>query len=469
MKKIYILTIACSSLILGSCDKALDLKPTEFIVEDKAFQNLNDLNQATLGVYAAINTEEIIYTNTLMADETRLSNQNTGQGQGAFKWQHDASVLGGDLTANWFSSYRAIDRANKALNAIDKVVAFNPTEEARKLVLKGELLTLRALAHFELVRMYSQGYNSSDISVPLVNSVILPDRASYPARNTVGQVLTSVKADLQQAKTLIPAVQTDIYRISRLTITATQARIALYEKDWSNAITFSTEIINALPLANAATYPTIFTDVSNAEVVFKLRRNVSTARPGDLWQRVSSNFDVFFAVSNKLLQTFSSPTRDVRYRVNVRLDATRPEPELVNKYPGVPGLLGFQDIKFYRTSEMFLIRAEAYAETTGSIALGFADLNSLRAARITNYVPVIITDKNLLINEIYNERFIELAFEGHRYFDLKRRNLTITRLASDRNNAPEAISLPSSNFRYILPLPQSETFANTNLVNNPNY
>ena len=469
MKYKYILTISFAAFLLGSCDKKLELVPTDIIVESTAFQTVNDLNQGTLGAYSALSTENILYTNTLMADEVRISAQNTGQGQGAFKWQHDSSTLGGDLTAAWVSSYRTIDRANKTLDAIPKVVANNTTEAATKNVLRGELLTIRALAHFDLVRMYSRGYNGSDLAVPLVNSVVLADKSLYPTRSTVAQVLASIKADLATAKTLIPATQTDIYRVSRLTISATQARIALYEKDWDNAITFSTEVINALPLAEISAYANVFRDVVNTEVVFKLRRNVSTVRPGELWQR-ASNGDVFFAVSNKLLQSVNSTT-DVRYGVLVKIDNTKPEPQLVNKYPGISGQIGIQDIKYYRTSEMYLIRAEANAEknTPASIALGLADLNTLRSKRITAYVPVVITDKTLLTDAILAERFIELAYEGHRFFDLKRKGLSVSRITADLNNAPEAITLPTTNFRYVLPIPQAEIFANTSVSQNPGY
>ncbi|WAC41885.1 RagB/SusD family nutrient uptake outer membrane protein [Pedobacter sp. SL55] len=469
MKYKYLLTMASIVLLLGSCGKKLDLRPTDIIVESTAFQTVTDLNQGLLGAYSALNAENIIYTNTLMADESRLSAQNTGQGQGAFKWQHDASTLGADLTANWVNSYRAIDRANKVLAAIPRVIANTPSEVARKEVIRGELLTIRALAHFDLVRMYSRGYNPSDVAVPLVNDVVLPDRATYPARSTVSEVLTSLKADLVTAKSLLPASQPDIYSISRLTVSATQARIALYEKDWDNAIGFSTEVINALPLAEASAYPSIFRDAVNTEVVFKLRRNVSTTRPGELWQR-ASNGDVFFAVSNKLLSSINAAT-DVRYGVLVKIDNTKPEPQLVNKYPGASGQIGIQDIKYYRTSEMYLIRAEANAEknTPASIALGLADLNTLRSKRISAYTPLVITTSAALVDAVLAERFVELAYEGHRFFDLKRKNLPVSRIASDLNNAPEAITLLPTNFRYTLPLPQSETFANTNLVNNPLY
>ena len=469
MKKKYILCLLFLAIVASSCQKALDLKPTDSILEEVAITTVSDLEQATLGAYAALAQENILYVNTLMSDESRLSNENTGQGQFAYKWQHSSDIGGDDLTAHWTTSYRVIDRANKALTAASNMMGTNPADESRKNRFKGELLALRAIAHFDLFRLYSKGYEPSDLSVPVVISPIPADKSAYPSRSTVAQVIAQVKADLTEAKSLIPASQTDIYRLSRTTVTATQVRVALYTKNWDEAITLSTEVINLVPLASRNVYPQIFTDQSNAEVVFKLRRNVSTVRPGDLWQR-SSNGDVFYAVSNKLLQAVN-PTADVRYGVLVKINNTKPEKELVNKYPGSTGQVGIQDIKFYRTSEMYLIRAEAYAEKgdAASLALAASDLNTLRNQRITGNTPMLFTSKAQAIDAIYAERFVELAYEGHRYFDLRRRNMTITRLSSDLNNAPEAKELKPDNYRYILPIPQVEIFANKNIEQNPQY
>jgi hypothetical protein len=119
---------------------------------------------------------------------------------------------------------------------------------------------------------------------------------------------------------------------------------------------------------------------------------------------------------------------------------------------------------------MMLIRAEARAEQNKISGANSAesDLNALRAARITGYTPVTLANKDQAITEILQERFKELAFEGHRFFDLKRRGLPITRLAADAPNAP-AQQLQAGNFRFVLPIPQPEILANTLMEQNPGY
>jgi hypothetical protein len=115
---------------------------------------------------------------------------------------------------------------------------------------------------------------------------------------------------------------------------------------------------------------------------------------------------------------------------------------------------------------MYLIRAEARAESTGD---GAADLNALRAARITGYSNAIFVDKPALIDAIYTERFKELAFEAHRFYDLRRRNLPIERLAIDAQNASGAVTLLPTRAQYALPIPSTEVLINKNTVQNPNY
>ncbi|WP_235324431.1 RagB/SusD family nutrient uptake outer membrane protein [Pedobacter lusitanus] len=139
---------------------------------------------------------------------------------------------------------------------------------------------------------------------------------------------------------------------------------------------------------------------------------------------------------------------------------------LVNKYAGTTATPGLTDIKMFRTGEMYLIRAEAEAESTGDAA---GDLNNLRAARIKDYQPAGFTGKDDLINAIYIERFKELAFEGHRFFDLKRRNLPVQRLPEDAINTSGAVKLLPAQAQYAFPIPALEISVNKNTFQNPNY
>jgi hypothetical protein len=125
-------------------------------------------------------------------------------------------------------------------------------------------------------------------------------------------------------------------------------------------------------------------------------------------------------------------------------------------------------MKACRISEMYLIRAEAYAKRTApDLAAGAADLNTLRASRITGYVDENFVTATSLVDAVLQERFKELAFEGFRLFDLKRNNLPVERLASDASPAWQ--TLPASSNLFVLPIPRTEINANPNMVQNPGY
>ncbi|WP_431294228.1 RagB/SusD family nutrient uptake outer membrane protein [Pedobacter sp. P26] len=140
---------------------------------------------------------------------------------------------------------------------------------------------------------------------------------------------------------------------------------------------------------------------------------------------------------------------------------------LVNKYiGGTSSAPGLSDVKQFRTGEMYLIRAEARAETTGDAA---GDINTLRAARINGYVNAVFADKTALISAIYDERYKELAFEGHRFFDLRRRNMVIERTAADVAATQSALTLSPTQAQYALPIPATEISVNKNIIQNPKY
>jgi hypothetical protein len=114
---------------------------------------------------------------------------------------------------------------------------------------------------------------------------------------------------------------------------------------------------------------------------------------------------------------------------------------------------------------MYLIRAEARANSSQE-ALGLADLNTLRAARINGFVPGTETGVALAA-AIALERRKELFMEGHRWFDLKRTTRVIDRVTV---SAPTTqVTLQSNRREWTWPVPQGERDANTNMTQNVGY
>lgn len=452
-------TIIFSLLLLTvSCTK-LDFKPTDTIDPGKAFRNIGDINMGLIGAYALLDNTMII-NNSIVSDEVTLPTENTVSNTDAYRWLYTGSS--GSVTALYGTYYQAIDRINRTIAGMD-LLTFTGDDVATSNRYRGELIALRAFMHFELLRAYAASYQNGALGVKYLRTSTF----EFLARDNFETSVAATKADLIAAKALIPASFTDKSRITKIAVSAIQARLALYEKNWADAITYSTEVINALPLATKTQFPTIWTDASDTEVAWKAKRVATDSRTGDVYYRQSGGI-VLYAPSSKLIATFDK-VNDLRYAAYIKFDATRTGTKsqyLVNKYAGTTAVPGLADIKLFRTGEMYLIRAEAEAESTGDAA---GDLNALRAARITGYANVTFADKAALITAIYDERFKELAFEGHRFFDLKRRNLPVERLAIDAVNASGAVTLLPTKAQYSFPLPAQELAINKNAVQNPNY
>jgi hypothetical protein len=206
----------------------------------------------------------------------------------------------------------------------------------------------------------------------------------------------------------------------------------------------------------------IWTDETEAEVWLRLKR-VGTG-VGTLWQ--DTNGDVFFEPSEKLKSQYDR-TADIRFPSYFLIGNTAGDTALIRKFYSSPRGPKIVDPKFMRTAEMFLIRAEGRAENNDLVGAA-SDINTLRAARITGYVPVVFATKDQAIREILTERYKELPYEGFRFFDLKRRGLGVERLASDVGSAQWQNLAATSNLM-VLPIPQSEILANPKFTQNPGY
>ncbi|WP_345953386.1 RagB/SusD family nutrient uptake outer membrane protein [Mucilaginibacter sp. PAMB04168] len=463
IKKLYkTYTLILSILILSASCTKLDLQPTDIIDPTKAYRNINDINMGILGVYALLDYTQISLNATVTDEATYPTENNVGNSD-AYRWLYNPSS--GSVTSLYITYYQAIDRANRTIEGLE-ALTFTGADAATANRYKGELLALRAYLHFELLRAYAASYQAGALGVPYMKV----SGIGYPARDNFEVVVNNAKADLAEAKTLMPSTSTDKTRISNRTIVAAiQARVALYEKNWTDAVTYSSEVITAIPLATKAQFPGIWTDANDNEVVWKLKRvGTNDSRVGDFFFRQTGGI-VLYAPALKLINTFDQ-VNDLRYPAYIKFDATRTGTKsqyLVNKYIGgtstAPGLT---DVKLFRTGEMYLIRAEARAESTGDAA---ADLNALRTARINGYTNSTFGDKQALIDAIYTERYKELAFEGHRFYDLRRRNLSVQRLAADATNASGAVTLLPTQAQYAFPIPAQEVLINKNTIQNPKY
>jgi starch-binding outer membrane protein, SusD/RagB family len=475
-------SLLTTTLLLSSCGDVLNIEPTHLLTTTNAFQNLDDVEQHLNGAYQQFQGGGY-YGNSygvladMMAEDLYETSESLGNFRANVDWLYVAND--GLVSGAWISPYGLINDVNLLIVNVDRFKEDVPNRKNRIL---GQAYAMRALAHFDLLRYFGQSYdrNSTALGIPIK----LKSEVTNPTRNTVKEVYDQIYADLAKARTQLGSVDkaintaTNRRKLDQIGVDAIQARVALYAKDYQTAITSATNAINSpLDLATSAGFPTIWSqDAVANEVIWSIAYLPGEGRPGG---------NVFFSVNNRLsfrpapeLISLYNTSTDIRYSsyfsktLNFSSGPNRTGIDVPIKYLGrSPATDGVIDFKVFRIAEMYLIRAEARAVSgsDGGDAGAMADLNALRASRITGYVNQNLTGSQLK-DAIAIERRKELFIEGHRWFDIRRAGLGINRGAGFGAPATRA-SLSAGNFRFVWPIPQDEIIANTAMATqqNPGY
>jgi len=482
-KNIYIGLGLASVLTLSACKKVIEIEPEFQRERAQLFTNLTDYEYSLTGAYALLRqtgyfgsgaqtTSTWANLPDMMADNLVQTGEDLANWQQQTNWQYVTTE--DDITVAWLAAFSVIRQANITLNNIDQ---FAGKEQTRVNRIKGQALAIRAMAHFDVLRYWGENYdrNSTALGVPYVTT---EDIDVKPSRLTVKASYDSIFRDMLQAEVMLGSVDKAINTaavksgIDRNAVRALLARMYLYAKDYVKAEEYATLGITALPLASRTAFPLIWKDESRAEVFFAVSFNAGEGSPSSGAHNAPSNRNRF-RPANPLIALYDQ-ANDVRFPAYFASRASgtnRPILEfagstrkIMNKFIGRGLFLdNVVDWKVIRTGELYLIRAEARAMQAGKEALGLADLNALRAARVTGAVPLVLTGQ-ALINEIQVERRRELFGEGHRWFDLRRMNESITR--TDRSLTSTRLSLPSTAREWVWPIPQGEIDANPNMQQN---
>ena len=453
MKRINIIASLVAVLLLTThC--SLDLEPIDAIGDSKAFQTIEDLEKGLVGVMVGIEGHSQIGEGDRASDDLRYAATNTGQGVQVHNWTYNASTS--DMGTIWDFNAALVDRANRILAVADKF----DSEDATVKRVKAELLFLRAYGHFEIARIYCKNYDAND---PLGIPYKMESGVTKPARLPQGVVYANIIADIEAA---IPNLNEDHegnYFATKAAAYALKARVGLYMRDWTMAINAADEVLGyGFRLATREEFPGIWDDAmaDDVEVVFRVGRLSATL--GAYYTR-TSNGDVFFHPSYDLMNQYE--VGDIRSQLY--FDVNEKGQDIVKKHDGRPNdKPNVVDLKVFRVAELMLIKAEAEIEQDNLD--GAADiLNDLRSNRIETPVVLSFSNGAEAMEALQLERRRELAYEGHRFYDLKRWNLGIERIDEDSETSSKI--LPAGDYRFVFPIPQGEIFANENMVQNDGY
>ncbi|WP_197077355.1 RagB/SusD family nutrient uptake outer membrane protein [Lacinutrix sp. Hel_I_90] len=477
MKTIYNLFIILFSLTIVSCEDSVNFEQPGEIPAENTFNSVADLQLGLNDVYYGLNTDEAIQISSFFTDETALGFENGGQNVELLQFQLNAVS---EIPTNlWLNNYRTINRVNRIIEA-GNLLTVTEEEEAEFNDILAQLYTIRAAEYFELLSYFSTDL-TDDNALGVMKIDRVPSTSEEFPRVSNGEIFDFINSDLSFAKENLDATRTNSIYITSYFITALEARMALYRGDYPLSNTKAQALIDVFPLASRIEYFEFFQDANRIESIFTGDRNISNgaAISGNFYfSSPGINGGPFMELGRALFNQLD-PT-DIRYNMIVQFQSEI-DPSydtnggvndilLIGKYPGSDGST-VNDYKYFRISEMYLIKAEAQARTDFTTAA--QTLKELRDARSLN-TTVLDTYANSeeALTAVLKERRIELAFEGHRYLDLKR----LSPSGIDRDPVDclplNACTLNTNEFyKYTFPIPQSEIAGNSAISGqqNPGY
>lgn len=475
-----ILPLLVVALSFGACKKdLLNINPQQQTDVALVVIDLPTTKAAVMGTYGLLQSASYYGRNMMVLPEVMADNMFISRKNSKRYTSYDQyTVATNDTYANatWNILYRTVVNANIIISK-GKVLTVPESEAAEVNHLIGEAHVLRALASFDLVRLYAAPYNAtpdaSHIGVPVVSvSGTSKEDIIMPKRNTVKESYNLIVADLKRAVEILPTTQIGFTasnrgHISHFAAEALLARVYLYMGDYVNAEIAATNVINSgkYTLLSNANYLN-FRVQSNSESIFEVLYNTTSNNGTDALSNFltqGGSYGDGLATEN-LFNAYKAT--DVRRGFIVKSKRTGSGGEdpayVITKYNNISTYE--EGIKVIRFAEVYLIRAEARAKQTGKDALAAADLDVI-AKRADLTATTTTATGQALINLIINENRKEFAFEGHRLFDLTRNKLAFTKYGM----SDLVLQIPANSLLTVLPIPLREMNANSNMEQNEGY
>lgn len=462
----YRLILILVVLFTVSCSESfLELQPQQSVSTDQALNTIGDFRAAITGCYDGLSSSDyygryfILVTDIMSDDVKQNASANRASDWAAYAGsKNDNNALASNI---WSQGYSVINRAN---NIIAKEIEVPVSVKAEYDNIKGQAYAIRALAHFDLVRIYAQHYtytaDASHLGVPIITDL---DPFYEPSRNTVKQVYDQVIADFTTALGLI-SNDNNAFILTKSGVNALLSRVYLYKEDWPNTIIAANAVINSnmYSLVGNGSYATIFSGDKSAETIFEIDMNPTDRRGTDAigGMYLKTGYGDYLP-SRDLINLI--PVGDARHSM-FSLDPALAEPYASHRVAKYSNPLGEDNTPVVRLAEVILNRAEAYAHTPNQDGLAQDDLDLIRKRGLPTAADATAIGPALL-DEILLERRIELCFEGHRLWDLTRNKKGVVR--TDCTSSVCSVTYPNN--RFILAIGGAETDVNIKVDQNPGY
>lgn len=462
------------------CNDFLTEIPKTTRSTDNFYKTAADFNNAVIGTYANFKHTGLygnggVNANMLFLTEVVSDNATHGATKAVSTLslfeidEFNFSLANTVVSAAWTGNYTGVGRANTIL---DKLPAAT-FESALKDRYEGEAKFLRAYFYFNLVRLFG------DVQL-VTESINDPYATNTLGRTPMEEVYALIISDLQRAESLLPetiAAQ-EAGRASRWAAKALLGKVYLTRHEYSLAATKLNEVIGSgkfnLSTAYAATFSPATTFANNKDVILSVQYKTGLVGQGSaLWSDA-----IPFGIAGALFGTtgsgsgFMQPTddmeaayepNDIRKAASLATSYTTPTGPVNARYVVKYKQLGPQaadadtDFPLLRYADVLLMYAETL-NADNKTAEAEPYLNEVRTRATLPAKTGLTKDEMTLALE--QERRVELAFEGHRWFDLLRTGRYL--------EVMQAKGYATQSFHKLYPIPQRETDLNAVLAQQQN-
>jgi hypothetical protein len=456
---------------LAGCESFLDVKPISELPEESAITGPISARAAIAGLYDGLSDDDSYYGGDfyVFSDLSGDDVDHTGTfGSYRVADLNNLAPNNGSVAGIWDEVYRTIGRANTIIVKLPDVPGIEQEEKDQML---GEALFVRALSFHNAVKLWGDSADGGE-GVPLrLEPAGSLGEASQITRATTGEVYAQIFADLDEAEALMSVDQA--YTTASVgAVRALRARAHLYRENWAEAEAAAQSVVD-MAYELAGSYEDLFVLDETSEDIMRISYTpVEYQNIGYYYRAPGFGGRWEIGPSVELLQAWSpgytinppggadpsttwDPGADLRAQYLIRFRSRGRA--WSNKWPtGV----GDEDLHVIRFAEVLLIKAEAEARQGGAVKLAeaVASLNPIRerAGLAPLVYGVDVTTQQEVLDAIFRERRLELAFEADRWPDLVRRGIA-------------AETLGIEEFRELYPIPLGEIDVAPNLTQNPGY
>ncbi len=488
MKLKYILFLGCGiALMEQSCKDFLNLEPESQSIavsntsaDSLVYTNADEVEAALAGAYGDFKNEyyqlDYFVNGDAQSDDAYAGGDNPSNFQ-IDDYRLDATNT--NVSRDWAYLYATIGKVNSVINNVEAVN--DPVlTAARKKEILGEASFIRAFMYFQLVQLWGDvPLQLTDVKT--ISAANLDEIYSvlFPARMPESDVYAQIIADLEVA---LPNVRTTAEHkgfVTKGAVNALLAKVYATQQphDWAKVAQYCDAVI-AGGYSLLPDYNQLWDNANenSAESIFEINYNGGIT-DGNWGTKIFRGLDwkKFNLPSNNLVRAFDQENDMIRKNASVIFqdvsgkwsDSHWPQTHypFINKYRNF-NEGSSQNYIFIRLADILLLKAEALNES-GDVAGAAALVNQIRnRVALPNTTAASTADMKLAIEK---ERRLELAFEAHRWFDLKRtsRAIPVMNAATGANN--ENLGYTLNDNRLVWPVPQAELDKNSKLVQNAGY